>query len=261
MASPSSATRIIFDCHLHIVDHAYPLTPNQGYIPEHFPLPSYLDAATPLGVNAGAVVSGSFHAFDQTYLIDTLAKLGGNWVGVAQVPFDVSNKEIEKLDRAGVRACRFNLFRGRVESVDELCELAERVHRVAGWHAEIYADAATLEPHLDKLIELPQLVLDHMGMTSEGLPTVLQLVDTGCKIKASGFGRIKFDVRSGLQEIFERDPSALVFGTDMPSTRAPRPFQASDIELVEEALGTEGAQRVFWDNAAALYRPKGLLSN
>ena len=50
------------------------------------------------------------------------------------------------------------------------------------------------------------------------------------------------------------NPAMLVFGTDIPSTRAPRPFEAADIDLVETVLGTELARRVFWDNAPALYR-------
>jgi predicted TIM-barrel fold metal-dependent hydrolase len=47
-----------------------------------------------------------------------------------------------------------------------------------------------------------------------------------------------------------------VFGTDLPSTRAERPFQPSDIDLMENVLGQELAQKAFWDNALALYRVK-----
>ncbi|RMU66218.1 hypothetical protein ALP29_200457 [Pseudomonas syringae pv. avii] len=45
-----------------------------------------------------------------------------------------------------------------------------------------------------------------------------------------------------------------MFGTDLPSTRAPRPFQADDIELLIDALGEKDAQRAMWDNAASFYR-------
>ena len=44
-------------------------------------------------------------------------------------------------------------------------------------------------------------------------------------------------------------------GTDLPSTRAPRPFAEGDLLLVLEALGEETAKKVFYDNAVALYRP------
>jgi predicted TIM-barrel fold metal-dependent hydrolase len=41
-----------------------------------------------------------------------------------------------------------------------------------------------------------------------------------------------------------------VFGSDLPGTRAQRPFGAADIELVAEAAG----ERALYDNALALYR-------
>ena len=57
----------------------------------------------------------------------------------------------------GVRAVRFNVFRGRIDSVDDIVALATRCDAVAGWHSEIYADAAALKPHVDKLSKLPRL--------------------------------------------------------------------------------------------------------
>src|SRR6476620_8011030 len=74
--------RRLFDSHCHIIDHRFPIVPNQGYTPPNFPLEDYLAQAKPLGVVAGAVVSGSFQANDQTYLMDLLPKLGPAWVGV-----------------------------------------------------------------------------------------------------------------------------------------------------------------------------------
>ena len=47
-----------------------------------------------------------------------------------------------------------------------------------------------------------------------------------------------------------------MFGSDLPSTRAPRPFAASDIDLVVDALGEVDAQLALYDNAVALYRPR-----
>jgi predicted TIM-barrel fold metal-dependent hydrolase len=248
--------RRLFDSHCHIIDHRFPIVPNQGYTPPNFPLNDYLAQVKPLGVVAGAVVSGSFQANDQTYLIDTLPKLGTGWVGVTQIPNDYPDAEIAKLNGIGVRAVRFNVFRGRIDSVDDIVALATRAHAVAGWHSEIYADAAALKPHVDRLAKLPQLCVDHLGMTEEGLPALLDLVAAGCKVKATGFGRVKMNVPKALEAVAKQSPDALVFGTDIPSTRAQRPFQASDIDLVETVLGPELAKKAFWDNPLALYRVK-----
>jgi len=248
--------RRLFDSHCHIIDHRFPIVPNQGYTPPNFPLEDYLAQAKPLGVVAGAVVSGSFQANDQTYLMDVLPKLGAGWVGVTQIPKDYPDAEIVKLGKLGVRAVRFNVFRGRIDSVDDIVALATRAHAVAGWHSEIYADAAALGPHVGRLSKLPQLSIDHLGMTEAGVPVLLDLVAAGCKVKATGFGRVKLDVPKTLEAVARKNPNALVFGTDIPSTRAARPFEAADIDLVERVLGRELAQKAFWDNPLALYRVK-----
>jgi predicted TIM-barrel fold metal-dependent hydrolase len=205
-------------------------------------------------VQGGAVVCGSFQGFDQTYLRAALGALGPGWVGVTQVPAGISDRDIQDLAAGGVRALRFNMLRGRIDSVNELLVLATRAYAAGGWHAEIYADAASLRPHVGRLARLPQLVIDHLGMTTEGLPVVLDLVAAGAKVKASGFGRVKLDVVRVLEAIAAKEASALVFGSDIPSTRAARPFRPQDIELVEQVLGPELAARVFWDNAIELYR-------
>ena len=248
--------RRLFDSHCHIIDHRFPIVANQGYTPPNFPLADYLAQTKPLGVVAGAVVSGSFQANDQTYLMDILPKLGPAWVGVTQIPNDHPDAEIAKLGKLGVRAVRFNVFRGRIDSVDDIVALATRCHSEAGWHSEIYADAAALAPHVDRLSKLPQLCIDHLGMTEAGVPALLDLVAAGCKVKATGFGRVKLDVPKTLEAIARKNPNALVFGTDIPSTRAARPFEAADIDLVERVLGKELSQKAFWDNPLALYKVK-----
>ena len=246
--------RRLFDSHCHIIDPRFPIIANQGYTPPAFPLEAYQAQAKPLGVMAGAVVSGSFQGNDQTYLMDVLPRLGPGWVGVTQIPNDYPDAEIVKLAAIGVRAIRFNVFRGQIDSVDDIVAMANRVHAVAGWHAEFYVDAAALRPHVAKLSKLPQMCIDHLGMNEAGLPVLLDLVAAGCKVKATGFGRLSFDVPAALEAIAQVSASALVFGTDMPSTRARRPFQASDIELVEKTLGPALAARAFWHNPAKLYR-------
>jgi hypothetical protein len=88
-------------------------------------------------------------------------------------------------------------------------------------------------------------------MTQAGVPVLLDLVAAGCKVKATGFGRVKLDVAKTLEQVARKNPNALVFGTDIPSTRAERPFMPSDIDLVEKVLGPDLAQKVFWDNPRA----------
>ena len=116
----------LFDSHLHIIDPRFPLVENNGYIPDPFIVEDYLSRVTPLGVASGAVVSGSFQAFDQSYLVDSLKLLGSDFVGVTQLPFTVSNDELFSLNESGVRAVRFNLYRGGSEEVSRMEAMAFR---------------------------------------------------------------------------------------------------------------------------------------
>jgi len=249
-----SLSQKVFDSHCHIIDPRYPIIENQGYIPPPYTLNDYRQQTVPLGVSSGAIVSGSFHGFDQSYLKATLAILGPQWVGVTQVPNSITDQEVLELTNLRVRALRFNIFRGRVDSVDEIVSFANRVHQVGNWHAEIYADAAALAPHVAKLSKLPKIVIDHLGMTEKGLPVLLDLVDAGACVKATGFGRVNMNVPKMLEAVARRSPNALVFGTDLPSTRAKRPFDVSVITLIKDVLGKSLSDLVFWNNPRNLYR-------
>jgi predicted TIM-barrel fold metal-dependent hydrolase len=60
----------IFDTHLHIIDKRFFLIPNQGYLPDYFSCKDYLESVNSLNVVRGAIVSGSFQGFDQSYLYE-----------------------------------------------------------------------------------------------------------------------------------------------------------------------------------------------
>ena len=95
--------RRLFDGHCHIIDYRFPIVANRD-----IPRPTFRSTPTwrrakSLGVVAGAVVSGSFQADDQTYLMDALPRLGIGWVGVTQIPNDYPDDAIAKLGALGIR--------------------------------------------------------------------------------------------------------------------------------------------------------------
>lgn len=247
-------TRRLFDAHLHIIDARFPLVPNQGFVPEPFTCADYLSRMAGHELLGGVLVSGSFQGMDTTWLLDALRILGPGYVGVVQLLPTASDAQIRALADAGVRGVRINLRRGGTVDLAALEALAWRVHALAGWHVEIYADAAELAPMLPVLAALPRLSIDHLGLSKAGLPTLRSLVAQGVRVKATGFGRVDFDVAAALRELHAEDPAALMFGTDLPSTRAPRAYRDEDYDLVLDALGVTGAAQVLWQNACSFYR-------
>jgi predicted TIM-barrel fold metal-dependent hydrolase len=245
---------IIFDAHFHVFDPRFPLVPNQGYLPDRYTVSDYRERTKEYNVRGGAVVSGSFQAFDQDYLVDALSRLGPGFVGVTQLPASVSDEELIELNDSGIRGVRFNVQRGGSENICHLDTLARRVHEIVGWHTELYADAGELDEQMPILMALPAVSIDHLGLSLSGFSNLLKLAERGARIKATGFGRVDFDVGNALKDLYSANPDCLMFGTDLPSTRASRPYTDRDLQLIVESLGEQAAARVFWSNAARFYR-------
>jgi len=90
-------------------------------------------------------------------------------------------------------------------------------------------------------------------MSREGFNNLLYLVDKGVRVKATGFGRVDLDVTEAVRSIYSINPDALMFGTDLPSTRAKRPYDHSDIELMYNTLDKDQAEKVLYKNAIKWY--------
>jgi len=254
----------MFDSHLHIIDPRFPIVANNGYLPPVFTVADYqlLAAGLTLPITGGVVVSGSFQGLDTSYLRDCLDLLGEGFVGVANVAEDVTDDALLALAHARVRGIRFNLVRGvgsgvaAADAASSVLALGRRAWDVAGLHSELYVDAADLPALETTLAQLPHTSIDHLGISADGAgrDSLLRLVERGTRVKATGFGRIDLDVVATLRSIHAVNPLALMFGTDLPSTRARRPFEAADVDVVAEALGEEASAAVFESNARVFYR-------
>ncbi|WP_155591102.1 amidohydrolase family protein [Lysinibacillus cavernae] len=243
----------IFDAHFHIIDFDFPIIENQGYTPPSYVVEDYQQETAHLNVMGGAIVSGSFQGFDQDYLLKALKQLGSAFCGVTQLPYSVTDDEIIHLHNNGVRALRFNIKRGGSEDLSKLDSFARRVYDLVGWHSELYIDAKEIRDITSTIEKLPAVSIDHLGLSEEGLPYLLKLVDKGVRVKATGFGRVELDVKNALQSIYNINPDALMFGTDLPSTRAKRPFAYADIELIQQLFDEQAADKILYKNAMKWY--------
>ncbi|MEJ9227894.1 amidohydrolase family protein [Priestia aryabhattai] len=243
----------LFDSHFHIIDFDFPINENQGYLPPSYVVEDYKTGTANLDVLGGAIVSGSFQGFDQEYLVNALKQMGPTFCGVTQLPFTVTDEEIIHLHRHGVKALRFNIKRGGSEDLSKLDYFARRVYDLVGWHSELYIDSKELPEIASTIEKLPAISIDHLGLSEEGLPHLLKLVDKGIRVKATGFGRVELNVENALKYIYEANPDALMFGTDLPSTRAKRPFEYKDIELIQQLFDQQAADKILYMNAFNWY--------
>lgn len=241
-----------FDSHLHIIDSRFPVYENQGYLPETFTVSDYLQETRAYELLGGTVVSGSFQRQDQSYLVDALNQLGSRFVGVTQLLADTPDKDILALHQSGVRAVRFNLKRGGSEDISKIRSFASRIYELAGWHVELYIDSVYLDDYYRTLTTLPKVSIDHLGLSKSGFDCLLKLAEHGVRVKATGFGRLNFEPAKAIKDLCSANPHCLMFGTDLPSTRAARPFRHDDVCLILDTLG-DAAADVLFNNAQAFY--------
>ena len=250
----------LFDAHFHIIDPAYTLAGNNGFTPDWYTVQDYRAELAPMDLElvGGAVVSGSFQAWDQSYFEGALGKLGKGFVGVTQLDPATSDAELSRLDALGIKAIRFNLYRGLSATPAEIESLERRVWDACGWKCELYLDAAKIDDELDALIRrLPAVSIDHLGMSRLDDDALMRgYVAAGVPVRVTGFGRVEHtreQVAELVAALYQENPRALLFGTDLPATRARYRFSMDDVALVKAALGDEAAQDVLWKNGMRWY--------
>jgi len=77
-------------------------------------------------------------------LTDALATLGPTFVGVVNIAETTGDDELLGVAEAGVRAVRFNLYRGGSAEIGSVLSLGRRAWDLAGMHVEFYLDANDL---------------------------------------------------------------------------------------------------------------------
>ena len=132
--------------------------------------------------------------------------------------------------------------------------MANRVYDLLGWHTELYVNSSSLKELLNLLVKLPLVSIDHLGLQKNGLKSLYKLAEKGIKVKATGFGRVDFEVLPVLKEIHSIHEQSLMFGTDLPSTRSPTPYKLDDFKLVLDNFSKEDSEKILFNNAINFYK-------
>jgi predicted TIM-barrel fold metal-dependent hydrolase len=234
LKAPSGAV----DCHAHIFGPVarYPFSPKRLFTPPDVTLTQYRALLSTLGIENAVLVTPSVYGMDNERQLDTLNDMQGRWRGVAVVPTDVPDVELERLHAGGFRGVRVNLFAKSGLMLDDLEAIAARIAGLK-WHVQLHADARKLEEIAPRLKRLPvNVVFDHMGhvpaaagVGNAGFQAMLALMKEGkFWAKLSAPYRLSeqpyhpyADVTPFAQALIAAAPERLVWGSDWPHPAVP----------------------------------------
>lgn len=261
------------DCHAHIFgpQDRYALLPKTHFVPHESPLSAYLDMLRTIGCERAVLVQPSVYGTDNSAIEEALRSTDFQLRGVAVVPGNVSDKELERHHAIGFRGIRINTASGTPGlRLEHARRLAERVKGL-GWHLQFYANFRE-SPQLEaELLKLPiRIVIDHFGriLTSEGLQApafqaVLRLLERdNCYAKLMGPYFISDqspgypDIAPFAQAMVQAAPDRVVWGSDWPhpSARSKMPNDGDLADLLLDWVPDEKQRhKLLVDNPQALY--------
>lgn len=259
------------DTHMHIYAPGYPVRPGVAK-PPVATVSEYKTLCQRLGITRTIIVQPNAYGDDNSCTLAAMKEFGPGARGVAVVTPNVSDTELERLTRAGIRAVRFMLLPGGFLTLDVFDTLAARVHEV-GWHVNLQIDGRTfpeLEARLRKV--KADLVIDHVGKFLEPVTVdhpsfraMLRLLESGrtwVKLSApyevSKVGRPLYsDVGALAKALVKAAPDRMMWASNWPhpsATDANRPDDAELLDLLLDWAPDDATRRkILVGNPARLY--------
>jgi len=259
------------DCHIHVYEEGYPLAASATFTPPLAPASAYREVQGRLGFSRAIVVQPTGYGFDNRCTLAAIAQLGDGARGIAVVPTDISDDELQSLHDAGIRGVRFMMLPGGVLPWDVLADMSARIAPM-GWNINLQLDGHTLPQHEAMLARLPsKLVIDHLGKflapvtpQSEGFASLCRLLDgPRCWIKLSApyessrNGAPDFaDVSWLVRTLSTQYPERGVWASNWPHPNvAPVPDDARMLDWTMRLVESdEIRRRILVDNPAELYQ-------
>ncbi|MGI9378383.1 MAG: amidohydrolase family protein [Methyloligellaceae bacterium] len=260
-------------CHVFGPGDVFPYAPERKYTPCDAPKEKLFQLRDHLGFSRNVIVQATCHGKDNAALVDALKDAGEKARGVASIALDISDAELEEMNRAGVRGVRFNFVKRLVDATpkEEFLRAAERIGEL-GWHVVVYFEAPDLEELIPFLNSLPTtIVVDHMGRpdVSKGTdhPDFLRFVNlletneniwtkVSCPERLTVAGPPYGDVIPFSRLLVEKFPDRTLWGTDWPhpNMKSHMPDDGLLAELIPEIAQTKQAQQsLLVENPERLY--------
>lgn len=265
------------DSHVHVFGptQRFPYAVTAGTVPAPAPKETLFALHRRLGLQRCVIVQSVVHGLDNSVVQDAIEAGGGQYLGIARVPLEVSDAELERLAQAGFRGVRFNFMRhlsGGAE-VGDVLALTPRLAAV-GMHLQVHFESELVHTVGEALrASTVPVVIDHMGRVDarkgaahadfQCLMRLLELPHF--HVKVSGIDRIDAGCRAGegypagvalARLLVERFPERCLWGLDWPHpnhTHIPDDGELVDA-LLRIAPSRQALEQLLVHNPQALYR-------
>ncbi|WP_439236443.1 amidohydrolase family protein [Lonepinella koalarum] len=268
-------------CHVFGPGEQFPYAPERKYTPCDASKDQLFALRDLLGFERNVIVQATCHGADNRALVDALEHSHGKARGVATVRADVSQEELQRLHKAGVRGVRFNFVKRLVDTAptETLMTIANKIAPL-GWHIVIYFEAQDLAEYWDFFTQLPTtVVVDHMGRPDVSKPVDGEEFNLFVKLMAehpnfwskvscperlsvtgpkalNGEQHAYTDVVPFAQRLIQLFPDRVLFGTDWPhpNLKDHMPDDGLLVDYIAQIATTEQQrQRLLVDNPMRLY--------
>lgn len=272
--SPLPAGACNAHCHVFGPRAQFPYAADAPFVPEvDAPREALYALNDRLGLQRCVVVQSTCHGLDNAVTEHAVAGRPQDYRGIALLPLDVADAELDRLDAAGFRGVRFNFMGhlGQAAPVDGVMALAGRLVRL-GWHLQVHGSPQTVLVDLApawRRSPVP-VVIDHIGRIDAGegadgahfRALCVLMEQPQLWVKLSGCDRIS---RSGApyadalplaRRLLQAHGDRVLWGNDWPHPNhhaVPDDVQLADL-IGEIAALPADRQRLLVDNPQRLYR-------
>jgi predicted TIM-barrel fold metal-dependent hydrolase len=264
--------RDICDCHMHILDHRYPLWSGAALDPPDASIGDYTTVREKIGIARCVVAGPSIYGADNSCTRDAIANLGIPARGTAILTSASTRADIAALDGAGFVAVRFNCIQGGPWTIEDIAPIARRVADFR-WHVQVYGRPRQITDMAGILQSLPtQVVIEHVGRIRDpkgedaaAFSTIIKLAERGKTWVKLSAPYLEPDIKGERSARFaatvaafvEAMPERLVWGSDWPhatETRNPPDTFALFSQFCSFVRDQRILDRILVENPKQLYR-------
>ena len=261
------------DTAIHIYEAKYPIVPTATFKPPVASVADYQKVCERVGIARTIVVQPTAYGTDNRCTLEAIEKIGPERTrGVAVVDPLVTDAELDRLTKAGIRGIRYFMMPGGVLSWDDVDKLAPRV-TAFGWTLNLQLDGRTFPEYEERVKRWPgTLVIDHTGKFLEPVPvdhpgvkTIQRLLENGrTYLKLAGpyetskKGPPYYDDVGALAKTFVKTaPERMMWASNWPMPNPPggiKPDDAAMLDIMLDWVPDEKIRnKVLVDNPARLY--------